>query len=321
MPAHSFAFLKKAASFSYSLGIISLLAGALLSLFGAPVQSVHAETAACTPPRDWGKTVRLHESLGRTSQEWTFTIDEPQVDVDLEFFYYQDHDVEGCPFDCSTGACQKHEIGKGKSPFGAFEIEDGARGANSGAVWQSGRLAQGTYQASFSLTGDDSINIGLRVHRHPVPAETEPPAATEPPQPSDTATPTPTSTATDIVLPPGDTQTPTATATSTQTPTATQTLIMPPVIITKRPQSTPTTVVLPPADTPTTPPTLPPPAAPSGTPVTRQLIPQTGADRPGGEGGSGEPGPTSGLFVTLGLGLLGLGLAFHMLSFKRQGKQ
>ena len=128
--------------------------------------------------------------------------------VTLVFFYYQDYSKAGCAYDCSTGECQTDETGHGQSPFGEFSVLDGKEGANRGSKQLSGRLAQGTYQVTFTANGNPgSLNVGLKVQQQavptstptntPVPSEVTPtdtPVTPEPteitPEPEDTATPT-----------------------------------------------------------------------------------------------------------------------------------
>jgi hypothetical protein len=192
MKAQLHFILKKAALTTYFFGVIFLIAGVILAAIHYPARAAEPvqvaskgtilqQEDACSVPSDWNQTVRLFYER-QVTQEWTFDVEEAAMDVVLEFFYYQDRDPEGCPFDCSTGACQLDEIGVGSSPLGEFSIEDGSEGANQGVIEQGGRLAQGSYVASFSVTGQGSINIGFRVHKK----------AVTPPTPEDTATPTPT---------------------------------------------------------------------------------------------------------------------------------
>jgi hypothetical protein len=194
----------------------------------------------CTPPSDWGQTTRL-KVPDKPSKQWSFTVDEPEMIVNLDFFYYQDYSKAGCPYDCSTGECQTDETGKGQSPFGEFTVVDGMEGANRGSKQLSGRLTQGTYQVTFTANGNPgSINVGLKIQQEAVP------------------TPTPTNTP----IPSGI------------TPTATSTPVTPePTIRTPEPvdTATPTTK---PRRTP--PATLPPPTPFPGSPPPQALIPQTG---------------------------------------------
>ncbi|HEX9618236.1 MAG TPA: hypothetical protein VGA03_12560 [Anaerolineales bacterium] len=334
---------KRISRVSYVLGSVCLLAGLILSYVNIPASAaepnlqedttpVVQEELACTPPDDWDRTIRFNRS--NPSKEWTFQVEEPEMDVTLEFIYYQDYDQDGCPFDCATGECQDYETGDVESPFGSFSITDGKEGADGGVERQSGVLSQGTYTASFTFTGRrGSINVGLNVKMDSIatdtPVPTDVPPSTDTPTPTDmpsdtptptailTDTPTPTgtiesatSTATPVTttLPPGPSDTPTPTATGTlptQTPTETE----PPI-----------TTVLPPAQTTTpteverTPPaTLSPPTPPPGAVRTPAIIPVTGLDRVYSD-------PQSILsqnqFLNLGIGFLGLGLVFHGISRK-----
>lgn len=160
---------------------------------------------ACTPPDDWGQTTRLKVPDNPTKQ-WSFNVDQPEMMVNLVFFYYQDYDKAGCPFDCSLGDCQTDETGHGETPFGSFSVMDGKEGANRGSKLFGGRLTQGTYQVTFTANGDPgSINVGLHIRQEAVPTATPtqvptqvtpsitPEPTTITPQPEDTATPTPTS--------------------------------------------------------------------------------------------------------------------------------
>jgi hypothetical protein len=337
MKAHFYSFLKNAALTTYFLGVICLIVGVLLTIFHYPVRAaepLHAENsqgslqqqAACSVPPDWNQTVRLFYQR-QITQEWTFDVEEAEMDVDLEFFYYQDRERDGCPFDCSAGDCQLDEIGEGTSPFGEFTVEDGIEGANSGSIRQSGRLPQGSYTASFSVTGKGSINIGLRIKMESVPLP-----------PADTATPTPTqetATPTQVVLPPVPTATntlppveatptenvtspaPTQTPTSTPetptgiTPTATPTnSVLPPVDSGPTPTATPIDEVRPPRPkkTATPPATLPPPSAPTQSGQPPILVPVTGGDLAAGDLQSGL---VQSVFMKLGAALLGLALVLH----------
>jgi hypothetical protein len=344
-------FLKRTVRLTYLAGSVSLLAGLVLSVLNVPAsaadlnrQSLQEENTptaepACSPPKNWEKTDRF--SNRKRSKEWHFEVEEPEMNVSLEWIYFQDYDQEGCPFDCSAGDCQTDEIGEGTSPFGDFTIDDGHEGADGGRIRQHGTLTQGSYTASFHFTGSgtSSVNVGLKVHIESIPTDTPPPppTATATDEPAPTATPTDVNT---VVPPPGQTATPTPTETEeeppvgppTDTPTPTETEEEPPVA---PPTETPTpvTTVLPPEqDTPTptateeepeeptptdededpTPPaTLAPPKSPPDVTRTPALVPVTGADLAG-------PGPQSGprgqVFVNLGIALLGLGLTFHGIS-------
>jgi hypothetical protein len=297
---------KGSAVFCYLFGAVALVASISLALVYRPALAQEGEqpqeleqtptsvAPACSPPGDWGRTVRLFY-LRQTTTDWTIEVDDPEMEVTLEFFYYQDYDPSGCPFDCVTHDCQLDEVGTISSPFGEAAVEDNTAGGNRDTVRQSGILTQGTYRATFTLTGQSSINIGLKVHKRAVPTPTLVPPATATP----TFTPTPTedvlpplATATNTPVVPGDTATPTvtstpaagqppvnptatATATSPSAPTETS---QPPVGIT----ATPTEIVSGPRPrntaTATLPATLAPPAGPVQTGQPSVLIPNTGAD-------------------------------------------
>lgn len=302
---------------SYLLACACLLAGIILLIVYLPVEASTNDpslqllkppqpTPDCTPPSDWGQTVRLVNPHKPTKQ-WTFDVVEPQMDVTLGFFYYQDYDKSGCPFDCSTGECQTDEGGKGSSPLGEFFVLDGKEGANRGVKKLQGRLAKGTYQVIFIATGNPgSINVGLNVRKDPVPTPTlEPtntptptkvpvtPTATNTPtttgtQPTETSTLTPSATTTGTILPPSDTPTPTKTDES-PTPTATRVRRTPPS-------------------------TLPPPTPFPGTPTPQILIPVTGI-------GLGQVTEIGGwVLIPFGLGVLGLGIAFYGIAVRLKRK-
>lgn len=233
---------------------------------------------ACTPPSDWNQTTRVKNPENPT-KEWTFSVDHPEMDVRLVFFYYQDYDKSGCPYDCSTGECQTDETGKGTSPLGDFVIIDGKEGANRGVKQLEGRLTQGSYKVVFTAHGDPgSINVGLQVNQESPPIETPPP----------TNTPTPTA-----IIP---TASPTPTATvSGPTPTPTET---------SRPEKS----VTPSGPTPTPPATLPPPTPFPGSVTPMILIPETGDGLPlQNRPISLDDWP---VFV-LGIGLVGIGMVFY----------
>lgn len=248
-------FLGRLSGLSVLLGSACLIIAMILATASSPASAADtldeappaqveppSPTPACTPPDNWDQTVRL-VAPQRTSKEWNFDIDEPEMYVVLEFFYYQDYNRSGCPFDCSTGDCQTDETGQGESPFGGFSVSDGQLGANSGKARLDGQLAQGSYQARFWVTGNGSINIGLRVHRSSLPTDTPVPPDTDTPTPTE-ASPTPTLTE----IPPSETPTPTGTffpPTETSTPTATPTGYNNP------PTSTATPTNQPPPDTAT----------------------------------------------------------------------
>lgn len=203
-------------------------------------QQINLTDPVCDAPADWGQTTRL-KVPDKTSKQWTFTVDQPEMMVSLNFFYYQDYSKAGCPYDCSTGECQTDETGQGESPFGPFSVMDGKEGANRGTRKLSGRLSQGTYQVTFTAQGDPgSINVGLKVQQEAVP------------------TPTPTNTA----VPSG------ITPTATSTPEAPE-----PTILTPEPVDTATPTTKPKK---TQPATLPPPTPYPGSPPPQALIPQTG---------------------------------------------
>lgn len=241
---------------------------------------ISEQEPSCTPPNDWAQTTRV-KNPEKPTKQWTFTVDEPEMLVSLSFFYYQDHSKAGCPFDCSTGACQTDETGDGKTPLGNFNVEDGKEGANRGSKKFEGRLAQGTYQVTFTANGDPgSINVGLEVRQELVP----------------TATPFPTNTPVPTDVPP--TATPvTPTATERKPPPA------------KKPTFTPTSKQKrnPPA-------TLPPPTPFPGSPPPQALIPQTGS-MPGL-----IPGANAVILIPLGIGLAGLGIAFYGIVTRLKGK-
>jgi hypothetical protein len=236
--------------------------------------TISEEEQSCTPPDDWAQTTRV-KNPERPTKQWTFTVDEAEMNVNLTFFYYQDHDKAGCPFDCSTGACQTDETGNGQTPLGDFSVEDGKEGANRGSKEFEGRLPQGTYQVTFTANGHPgSINVGLNVRQNPVSTET----------PSPTNTPVP----------------------PTATPTATESKVPPAA----KPSPTPTSK--PPKKKP--PATLPPPTPFPGSPAPQVLIPQTGS----------MPAVVLGskalVFIPLGFGLVGLGIAFYGIATRLKRK-
>ena len=341
-------FLSRLSRVSILLGSTFLIIAMLLTTAGAPASAADFLDEAypaqvervsptpgpgCTPPADWDQTVRL-VAPERTSKEWNFDIDEPEMFVVLEFFYYQDYDRSGCPFDCSTGTCQTDEIGQGESPLGGFTISDGQLGAHHGKVNLKGSLVQGSYQAHFWVTGKGSINIGLRVHRSILPTDSPTPTLTEIP-PSETSTPTFTATSTATSTPTGTrspSQTPTLTASFT--PTASLTLTptetdVPPTPTRSRPSQTPTRppIRTEPPRTPTstsssvpeltttststpitlqTPAgTLPPPTPPSSFVQPPIIVPVTGGELASDQANSARFIP---IFLNLGIGLLGIGL-------------
>jgi hypothetical protein len=236
--------------FSYLFFVSMLIAVLALLLLAIPVNAAQEEFNSnlnnsqtepeCTPPSDWGQTTRL-KVPDKPSKQWSFSVDEPEMIVNLEFFYYQDYSKAGCPYDCSTGECQTDETGKGQSPFGEFSVVDGMEGANRGSKQLSGRLTQGTYQVTFTANGNPgSINLGLKIQQEAVP------------------TPTPTNTPVPSVITPTSTSTP-------ETPE--------PTIRTPEPEDTATPTTKPKR---TPPATLPPPTPFPGSPPPQALIPQTG---------------------------------------------
>lgn len=233
---------------------------------------------ACTPPSDWNQTTRV-KNPEKPTKEWTFSVDDAEMEVRLVFFYYQDYDKSGCPYDCSTGECQTDETGKGISPLGDFVVIDGKEGANRGVKQLEGRLAQGSYKVVFFANGDPgSINVGLQVDQETPPTKT--PAPTNTPVPTadiPTASPTPTATE------PEPSPTPTEPAPTEKSPTPTE------------PTSTP-------------PATLPPPTPIPGSPTPMILIPQTGDGLPlYRQGLSLNDWP----ILVLGIGLVGIGMVFY----------
>lgn len=276
-----------------------LSAGVAVSLGSSPVAAAYAPLAdqngvevplsqACTPPTDWEQTVRL-ESPHRSSHEWTFNVAEPEMEVTLEIFYYQDYDREGCPYDCDSGECQLDETGMADTPLGSIQVDDSQASAHAGSETLSGRLPQGDHQVVFRVTGRGSINVGFRARTNSLPTQ---PPPTETPEPSPTALP-PTATPTgEVPLP---TQTPTRTdtpptATPTRTPSVPSPSLTPtytasptenppsPTVLPPNPTPTPTPENPPSNGNPTPPPTLPPPAPPPNINQPPVLIPITGAD-------------------------------------------
>ncbi len=245
-----------------------LLASLLIALTFSPGFASQAETnAACTQPNDWAQTTRL-KNPEKPTKQWSFSVDESQMRVSLVFFYYQDYSKEGCPNDCSTGACQTDETGNGESPLGGFKVSDGKEGANRGVKKMEGILTKGDYKVSFTANGDPgSLNVGLVVRQESVPTAT--------PLPTDTPTPT-------VIVP-----------TATNTPTATS---PPPDETAPPPKKEPTKK--PPA-------TLPPPTPFPGSPPPQALIPETGIM----DGVS--PQVRIWVIIPMGIGLVGLGIAFY----------
>ena len=258
-----------------------LVVGLFLTLSHSPVYAAQESTSglasiaeqesSCTPPNDWAQTTRL-KNPEKPTKQWTFTVEQPEMLVSLSFFYYQDYSKAGCPYDCSTGDCQTDETGKGVTPLGNFNVLDGKEGANRGSKKFEGRLAQGTYQVTFTANGDPgSLNAGLNVRQNLVPTAT--PFPTNIPAPTDvppTATPV-TPTATESKPPPVESPTPTATSKPKRTPPA----------------------------------TLPPPTPFPGSPPPQALIPQTGSV-PGLVSGANVL-----TIIPLGFGLIGLAIAFY----------
>ena len=335
--------LKMLGRLSYLLGSASMLLGIGLSIVYQPANAASIEKApalfdanaqngdACIAPNIWDQTVRLYyRPAGGTvqSKTWTFEVKEPEMDVTLEWFWYQDYQKDGCPKDCSTDPnCQTDEIASVTSPLGDFDIEDGVIGPASDKNKLSGRLSQGEYTVTAKPTGKGSINIRMEVTMHlpptAVPIDTSTPTATatatatatetpaNPPAPSPSPSPSPTATSTSVVNPP-ILPSPTPTATSTEappvgpspSPTLTGTAVVNPP---QAPSPTPTERERPSkTPTPTTVATLPPPSNPSGTQPS-VLIPVTGADlTKKGPGGIDQK-----LFLNFGISLLGLGLILH----------
>lgn len=319
-------------SLCMSSGGALLTASMLLSIVSSPVAAAEASLSrqggadsyllqACTPPADWGQTVRL-ESPHRSSQEWSFTVDEPEMDVTLEIFYYQDYSRDGCPYDCTSGECQLDETGTADSPLGGIQVEDGQLAARAGSESLSGRLSQGVYQVVFRVTGRGSINVGFRARTAslpteppptdtpepsptPIPPTATPPATYFPPTQTPTGTYTPpTATPTSTSLPPTPTLTPTYTATPTDTPPG-------PTVLPPNPTPTPTADTPPGNGDPTPPPTLPPPAPPVETTQPPVLIPVTGADlsQPMAKDPThSDASMLPGLLINIGVALLGFGL-------------
>ena len=303
---------RKISGLSFLVSSAYLLVGLILASVSLPVQAAEKETdsvksessallSTCDIPSDWDQTTRVKNPQNPT-KEWNFTIDDPTADVTLGFFYYQDYDQSGCPFDCSTGECQTDEGGKGETPLGIFVVTDGKEGANRGTKKLEGRLTKGTYKVTFTASGHPgSINVGLNVRSNPVPP------------PTLIATDTPTQT----VIVPTETEVP-PTDTPTFTPTTTEITPTTPPSVTDTPTDTPipTTKTPPPKEPPTATPTrkppatLAPPTAISGSPSPQVLIPVTGIS-------NREPAATLGwILIPLGVGLIGLGLAFYGISIR-----
>lgn len=238
----------------------------------------HSVELTCSPPNDWNQTIRL-KNPQKPTKEWTFSVDDSEMNVRLVFFYYQDFDKSGCPYDCSTGECQTDETGKGSSPLGNFVVLDGKEGANRGVKQLEGSLTQGTYKVVFTAKGDPgSLNVGLQVHQESPPAET--PAPTNTPIPTaiiPTATPTPTATE------PEPTSSPTKPSLPGKSPTPTEPKSKPPA-------------------------TLAPPTPFPGSATPMILIPETGAGLSTHSEGTGFNGW---LLVPLGIGFIGIGMVYY----------
>jgi hypothetical protein len=308
-------FSRKIGSVVFRVSSACILAGLILAGLYLPAQAAEKENynpqsdaleqlSTCDKPNDWGQTVRV-KNPQKPTKTWTFTISDPLADVTLGFFYYQDYDRSGCPFDCTTGDCQSDEGGKGETPLGKFYVVDGKEGANRGVKKLEGRLTEGAYQVTFTASGyPGSINVGLNVRSDPVPTPT--PLPTDPPTPTEitpTATeipPTDTPTATQVTPTNTPTDPPTATATPTDNPVP-KTKTPPP----KKPP-TPTPTRKPPA-------TLPPPTAFPGSPSPQVLIPVTGLTNQ-------TSGIESMILIPMGIGVLGLGIAFYgiLIRYKRE---
>ena len=267
-----------------------LVVGLLLALFHSPgfaaqestsgLASIAEQESSCTPPNDWAQTTRV-KNPEKPTKQWTFTVDQTEMLVSLSFFYYQDYSKAGCHYDCSTGDCQTDETGKGVTPLGNFKVLDGKEGANRGSKKFEGRLAQGTYQVTFTANGDPgSLNAGLNVRQNAVPTATSFP--TNIPVPTDvppTATPV-TPTATESTAPPVEKTTPTPTSKPKRNPPA----------------------------------TLAPPTPFPGSPPPQVLIPQTGSV-PGLVSGVNAL-----IVIPLGSGLIGLTIAFYGIATRLKRK-
>jgi hypothetical protein len=289
-----------------ALFLATVIAGALYSPgFAASVNPPDfsqnpVQLSACTPPSDWNQTVRL-KNPQKPTRNWNFNISEPQMEVELEFFYYQDYDKSGCPFDCSTGNCQTDETGKGETPLGNINVLDGKNGGNKGVKKLNGILTQGTYEVFFTAEGNPgSINVGLNVKINALPTATL--------QPTDTPIPTPT---TPTESPPPTEIEPTPPTETEQPPTD----VPPPTATTPPPAESPTPTGTKTGPTPTetevthTPPATLPPITPfpgSATPML--LIPVTGIDA---AAQTQDGGINSWLLITFGVGVFGVGIAFY----------
>ena len=282
----------------YLLGCACLLTGIITGTLYSPVFATTGDqtsssqnpvqVSACTPPNDWNQTVRI-KNPEKPTKQWTFNVSEPEMNVSLVFFYYQDYEKSGCPSDCSTGDCQTDETGKGVTPLGNINVLDGKEGGNRGVKKIEGHLTQGTYQVVFTANGDPgSLNVGLNVKTNALPTAT-PPQPTDTPIPT-TITPTEPPPPTETELQPTDTPTATATIPLPENPTPTGTQDKPAPTKVKR----------------TPPATLPPPTPLPGSSTPMVLIPVTGA-RIAGQGS----GINGWLVIPLGIGVFGLGIAFY----------
>lgn len=322
-------YFKRSAKFSAVLGSAFLLVGLVLSAFHLPAEAAEnsrqnpvsgdqASFQACTPPDDWGQTVRLAPPPRNLATDWTFEVTDLEMGVVLTLFYYQDYDKQGCPLDCAGGDCQVDETGRFDTPLGNFTVADGLLGAHGGSEKLEGSLPQGSYRVVFTTTGLGSINVGLRVRTSSLPTDTPPPTftptatvPTETPLPTDTPTATEpaetlTATPTTSVTPAPPKDTPTPTITGTILPTV---LPPDPTDTPEEPGPSPTLTSIPPSNpTRTPPPTLEPPTPPANTTPGPVLIPVTGVDLSGGGSGGALYGR---LLLHTGIGLLGLGLVFQ----------
>ena len=237
--------------FSCFLGSVSLIVGLLLSLLSAPARAAGSDDSvaslqdpnptdvpACTPPDKWDQTVRAKDG-GVVS--WNVGVKEDGSTLRLKFFWFQDYDKQGCPYDCNTGGCQDHETGTIEALGESYEVTDPGLGPNEDSVtFKFEGMHAGTYVVTFTHNGNGhSINIGLESDSWAEPTDTPPPPPTD--------SPTETSTPTQTILPPTETNMPSATSTFTPTATGTQ------------PTATATETHLPPVSTSTVRPTHQPP--------------------------------------------------------------
>lgn len=261
-----------------------LFAGMLVVLPGSPAQAAKNDLSSAQEetctPPNDWAQTTRVKNPEKPTKQWTFTVDNPEMLVSLTFFYYQDYSIPGCPYDCSQGDCQTDETGNGTTPLGDFTVVDGKLGANRGSKRFEGRLPQGTYQVSFTANGNPG---SLNVGLN-VRQSTVPTATLFP-----TNTPLPTT-------PP-----PTATLPPTVTPTE-PARTQPPA---KNPTPSPT-----PRPGRTPPATLPPPTPFPGSPAPQVLIPQTGL----------VPGANALVLLPLGIGLIGLGIAFYGITKRLKAK-